>query len=31
VPPAELPGLPDEPADAPVDEAVLLERLRALG
>jgi Type I phosphodiesterase / nucleotide pyrophosphatase len=31
VPATELPGLPDEPADAAVDDAVLLERLRALG
>ena len=31
VPAAELPGLPPEPADASVDDAVLLERLRALG
>jgi hypothetical protein len=31
VPAAELPGLPDEPADASVDDAVLMERLRALG
>jgi hypothetical protein len=28
---AELPGLPPEPDDAQVDDAVLLERLRALG
>ena len=27
----ELPGLPPEPADAKVDDAVLMERLRALG
>jgi predicted AlkP superfamily phosphohydrolase/phosphomutase len=31
VPAAELPGLPDEPEGAAVDDAVLLERLRALG
>ncbi len=31
VPAAELPGLPPEAADASVDDAVLLERLRALG
>jgi hypothetical protein len=30
-PAAELPGLPPEPDDAQVDDAVLLERLRALG
>jgi arylsulfatase A-like enzyme len=31
VPAAELPGLPPEPAEPAVDDAVLLERLRALG
>jgi arylsulfatase A-like enzyme len=31
VPATALPGLPDEPAGAGVDDAVLLERLRALG
>jgi arylsulfatase A-like enzyme len=31
VPAAELPGLPLEPADASADDAVLIERLRALG
>lgn len=31
VPAAELPGLPEERDDAAVDDAVLLERLRALG
>jgi hypothetical protein len=31
VPAAELPGLPDEPAEAAVDDAVLIERLRAVG
>ncbi|HEX2485858.1 MAG TPA: alkaline phosphatase family protein [Myxococcota bacterium] len=30
-PAAELPGLPPEPDDARIDDAVLLERLRALG
>jgi len=31
VPAAQLPGLPPEPADPSVDDAVLMERLRALG
>jgi hypothetical protein len=31
VPAVELPGLPPEPAGAAVDDAVLMERLRALG
>jgi hypothetical protein len=31
VPATALPGLPPEPADASADDAVLIERLRALG